>query len=586
MIHLLPTPTTLRLHPGTFAIPSPPTASVPDHLDHRVSKLLLEIFPTLHHFAARQPNPAIRIQTTPGPAESYALSITSAGIRIDAPDAPGAFYALQTLRQILAQSGPSLPCLEIADAPSFPLRGYYLDVSRGRVPRIETLRRRIRLLASLKINHLQLYFEHPFRFAFDPSIPGPPHSDAFSPDDLRSLDAFCREHFVELVPSFTCFGHLGRILSLPQYRDLAEAEFPAPSWEAATWLQQLRGATIHSRDPGAQDLLRAILDEFLPCFSSSRFNLCGDETHDLGKRTPGATPSDLARQYADHVRFVHSLAARHGKSIMLWGDVLLHRPEAIDLLPPRCEILDWAYFPSNDFDKCSAFADRSVPFAVCPSVRGFGSVFNAVEEARAVLAKYARAGQRRGAFGLLNTDWGDYGHFNMPPCALHGLALGAQLAWNPGNDESQSFDAAFSKIMFASGDSLPAQLFSLAGSAHPSLAAWPFPPLKNVPPPDDPAAAPALAENAPRWADAFSRLSATEWVDETEIAELSLACRFLQFNALLAAGAPASQTLPLLDALEKAYAPLWFAESQPRGLLEIHSRAFQPMRKILLGASP
>ncbi len=579
MLHLIPSPTSLRRLDGTYARPSPPTACVPDHLDPRVCTVLHELFPGLHHIACRQANASIRLESAPGPAESYQLRISPDGLRIAAPDAAGFFYALQTLRQILQQSGDSMPCLEIADAPAFPLRGCYLDISRGRVPRLEMLKRRIRLLASLKINHLQLYFEHPFRFRFDPAIAG--DGDAYDAADLKALDTCCREHFIELVPSFTCFGHMGRILSLPSYRELAEVEFPAPSWEAATWLQRLRGATLSSRDPDAQDLLRRILDEFLPCFSSSRFNLCGDETHDLGKRMPDASPEDLARQYVDHVRFLHKEAARHGKSLMLWGDMLLKHPDAISDFPNGCEILDWAYFPSNNFEKCGEFISRGIPTTVCPSVRGFGRIFNAVEEARTVIAAYARTGKRLGATGLLNTDWGDYGHFNMPPGALHGLALGAHLAWNPVHDEKESFDLAFSRILFGADDARPAELFSRAGSVPESLAAWPFAPLKNLPPPADPAHAREIAAQAPVWADGFSKLAPTEWADETDHAQLALACRFLQFSALVASGAPAAQTRPLLDDLEKTLAPLWFAESQPRGLLDLHVRGFEPMRKIL-----
>lgn len=579
MLHLIPAPAALRISGGTCALPVPPTAGVPDHLDPRVGKVLHELFPGLHHIACRQQAPAIRLVSAPGPAESYSLRITPDGIIITAPDAAGFFYALQTLRQILRQSSGDLPCLEISDAPVFPLRGYYLDISRGRIPRLDMLQRRIRLLASLKINHLQLYFEHPFRFRFDPDIAG--GGDAYDADDLRALDTCCREHFIEFVPSFTCFGHLGRILSLPQYRELAEVEFPAPSWAAATWRQRLRGSTLNTRDPDAQELLRRILDEFLPCFSSPRFNLCGDETYDLGRRMPDASPADRARQYLDHIRFLHKETARHGKSLMLWGDMLLHHPDAICDLPEGTEILDWAYFPTNNFEKCREFISRGRPTTVCPSVRGFGMVFNAVAEARTVIAAYARTGIKLGAGGLMNTDWGDYGHFNMPPGALHGLALGAQLAWNPANDAEKGFDRAFSCVLFGVEDSRPAELFALAGSAPAELAAWPFPPLKEIPPPADPGPARALAEQAPRWADEFSKLKPTEWADETDHAQLALACRFLQFNALVASGAPASQTRPRLDDLEKAYAPLWFAESQPRGLLDIHARGFEPMRRLL-----
>ena len=575
---LIPAPTVLRPLGGSFAWPAQPAVAVPDHLDPRVGKALHDLFPGLHHVAHLQPAPAVRLETAPGPDESYGLRIASDGIRIAAPAAAGFFYALQTLRQIVAQSDGVLPGLEIEDRPVFPVRGYYLDVSRGRVPRLEMLKRRIRLLAFLKINQLQLYFEHPFRFRFDPDIAG--DGDAFDAADLRALDVCCREHFIELVPSFTCFGHLGRILSLPRYRALAEVEFPAPSWEAATWLQRLRGATLDSRHPDAQDLLRQILDEFLPCFSAPRFHLCGDETYDLGKRMPDASPVDLARQYVDHLRFLHKEVARHGKSLMLWGDMLLKYPAAITELPAGCEILDWAYFPANRFEKCGEFTARGLATLVCPSVLGFRRVFNAVADARTVIAAYARTGQRLGARGLLNTDWGDHGHFNMPPGALHGLALGAHLAWRPANDEGPAFDRAFSKVLFGAADSRPAELFARAGAVPAELAAWPFPP--PVPAPTALSAnAREIAAHAETWAASFAKLKPTEWVDETDHAQLALACRCLRFNGLVAAGTPAASLRPLLDEIEKAYAPLWFAESLPRGLLDIHARGFAPMRRSL-----
>ncbi len=575
-LDLLPQPATLRRRPGGFPLPVPVTVRTPDPCDPRLCTVLHALFPGLHGIAHHQADAALELTTVSGKPGSYRLTIGPGGIRLAAPDAAGHFHGLQTLRQILAQAPATLPCLDIEDAPAFALRGYYLDISRGRVPRLDMLKRRIRLLAALKINHLQLYFEHPFRFRFDSDIAG--DGDAYDADDLRELDRYCREHFIELTPSFTCFGHMGRILSLPPYRHLAEAEFPAPSWEDATWRQRLHGATLFTRAPESQDLLRRILDEFLPCFSSTRFNLCGDETYDLGRRTPKATPADIARQYTDHIGFLRNEAARHGKSLMLWGDMLRQHPTAIGDLPEGCEVLDWAYFPSNRFDQCGEFISRGIPTVVCPSVRGFGRVFPAVEEARTVIAAYARTGQTHGATGLLNTDWGDYGHFNMPPSALHGLALGAHLAWNPTNDEREGFDRAFARILFGAADAGPAELFSRAGSVPNELAAWPFPPLRGMDPPADPALARETAEESQAWIEGFGRLNSTGWADETDQAQLVLAARFLRYSARVVAGAGAAETRPLLDELEQAYAPLWFAESLPRGLRDISERGFAPMR--------
>ena len=87
-----------------------------------------------------------------------------------------------------------------------------------------------------------------------------------------------------------------------------------------------------------------------------------------------------------------------------------------------------------------------------------------------------------------------------------------------------------------------------------------------------------IAAQAEAWAAEFAALPASPWTDETDLAQLALACRFLRLGALLAADAPAAETRPLLDELEKAYTPLWFAESLPRGLLDLHHRGFAPLR--------
>lgn len=515
--------------------------------------------------------------------EAYRLEAGASGTKIAASGELGFFRARQTLSQLrMSSAGKGIPALAIEDEPALPVRGVLLDISRGRVPRRARLERAIRRLAALKINHLQLYFEHPFRFAFDGDIAG---EDAYSPDDLRALDALCRELHIDFVPCFTCFGHLGKILSLPRYRALAEAEFPASDWAHATFLQRLRGATVNPEAPGTRALFEAILSEFLPCFSSPNFNLCGDETYDLGAHLGPETPGQaLASLYARHVRTIQEIAEKHGKTVWLWGDMLHKHSEAISQLPPEATILDWAYFPSNDFTRCRLFAESGRRFLTCPSTRGFGMVFNRISEAAEVIRRQTDAALRFGAVGLLNTDWGDFGHFNMPASSLYPLALGAAQAWNPDTSES-AFDEAFSAFFH------PAGLAKEAGAFPLRLVASPFAPVhpRLAPEAQQPLPAGVAAEaalRAEKIATAFAESEPTEYCDRAELDALALEARTIRWNALREAGTTSSSALQAdFDALEKAYAPLWFEESMPRGLLDIHARIFQPMRELLMQPS-
>jgi hypothetical protein len=117
--------------------------------------------------SARAAEPlTVTIGKATGHAQGYILSATPAGIRIDADDEAGAFYARQTLAQLIRQSSDgAIPAMTIEDWPDFPVRGVMLDISRDKVPTMATLLSLIDLFAELKINQLQLYTEHTFAYA-------------------------------------------------------------------------------------------------------------------------------------------------------------------------------------------------------------------------------------------------------------------------------------------------------------------------------------------------------------------------------------------------------------------------------------
>lgn len=89
--------------------------------------------------------------------EGYTLSVLENGIEIKGQGAQGAYYGVQTLRQIIHEYGDTIPCCTIEDAPDFKERGLYHDVTRGRVPTLKQLCHITDMLAYYKINHLQLY---------------------------------------------------------------------------------------------------------------------------------------------------------------------------------------------------------------------------------------------------------------------------------------------------------------------------------------------------------------------------------------------------------------------------------------------
>jgi hypothetical protein len=80
--------------------------------------------------------------------------------------------------------------------------------------------------------------------------------------------------------------------------------------------------------------------------------------------------------------------------------------------------------------------------------------------------------------GLLNTDWGDGGHYNLQGNSLFAYAWGAQEAWS-GETDARAFDRAFSKSVFGEAGGGVARLYRALGAIHdPSFAMFNGSPLQ------------------------------------------------------------------------------------------------------------
>ena len=152
--------------------------------------------------------------------EAYRLVITPDGTSVYSSTNAGTYYAIQTLRDIIQIFGKTISAMAIEDEPDFARRGVYLDCSRGKVPKLSTLKELVIRLAHWKINELQLYIENVFTFKKHPEI-GKGYSP-FTPDEILELKEYCKKHHIRLVGSLASFGHLEKILALPQYSHLGE----------------------------------------------------------------------------------------------------------------------------------------------------------------------------------------------------------------------------------------------------------------------------------------------------------------------------------------------------------------------------
>ncbi|GBU21850.1 beta-N-acetylhexosaminidase [Fibrobacteres bacterium R8-0-B4] len=361
--------------------------------------------------------------------ESYRLTVMPDGVEMRSPSSDGLFRAAATLIQLIHNDPHCIPCVNILDWPDFPVRGFYHDVTRGRVPTLHSLKRLVDTLAFYKLNQLQLYVEHSFAFSKIPEFSA--GKTPLTAADILELDRYCASRCVDLVPSLSTFGHLYELLRLPRFEHLNELDIRASETPRDLW-DRMAHYTLDVGNPESFELVKGMIEEYAPLFSSRWFNICCDETFDLGKgkNAERAEREGVGRLYVEFVNKIIGVVKSVGKRPMLWGDIVLKHPEYISELPDDTVFLNWDYLPDAKDESVKKFRDAGVIQYVCPGVQAWSRFAADVDRACANISRMARFGREAGAVGLLNTNWGDCGHINLPAASYHGLAFGAACSWN------------------------------------------------------------------------------------------------------------------------------------------------------------
>ncbi len=317
--------------------------------------------------------------------------------------------------------------------------GYMLDVSRFRVPRMETVKRQVDILSSLGYNHFELYTEHTFAY--------PGHEDVlreaspFTPSEIRELDAYCAERGIELVPNQNSFGHLGHWLRHPAYNQLAEA--PQGGTRHGEWVCS-RPDSLCPTDPESVKFVAGLYDALLPCFRSKYVNVGGDETMELlddGEVRVGRSAAQIRekgahRVYIEFLNKLHGLVVERGHEMMFWGDIVLQKPELVKDLPKDLIALDWGYEADHPFAReTAALREAGLRFIVCPGTSTWCTLLGRTDVMMANIDNAIENGEKNGAMGALLTDWEQFP--NPWTCSLPAIVYFAHRARGEKLSESE-----------------------------------------------------------------------------------------------------------------------------------------------------
>lgn len=361
--------------------------------------------------------------------EEYEIEIGKNGTVISYSTEMGKYRALTSLRQLL-KAGTEVPYVRIADKPQFERRAYMLDISRCRMPKVETLTWLIDILSDLKYNEIQLYMDS-FCFKYEAFPEYTKDFDCLTAEDIEYLDQYCSERFIELVPNQNSFGHMEHWLAEKELAHLGLTD----GKEAPNTLNPLLDESVEFMDQ--------LYGSLLPHFKSEYVNIGLDEAYGLGKfQTEEACEKyGTENVFMDYLNKLSDLSEeKYGKHVMFWSDMIISHPKSHDRIPKNAIALNWGYdlIKSQMMErKCMSLEELGVPYYVCPGNCTWLSFTGRFDVMSFNVRTMGEIGRDHGAKGYLMTDWGcGEGHMHFLPWSLVPAALAAQYAWEPGTPQN------------------------------------------------------------------------------------------------------------------------------------------------------
>ena len=467
-LRLVPFPKEVRLKAGTFALKKGLVLEAPAGMAKLLAAELAAEFeraglpaPTVRaagketrHWrlsakAGKRPASALRQGATD---EAYALGVGPEAVVCASPGPAGLFYGLATFCQLVRanRTGNAVPCLAIRDAPALRWRCFQDDLTRGPSSRLGTLRREITIGSRLKMNLFTYYMEYQYAFRKHPAIG--PKDGSLTGEMLKAIVAFGKPRHVDILGNQQSFGHFERILGHKRY---------APLRETAGVLCPVK--------EGTYQLLDDLYSEVAPLLPFPFFNVCCDETWGLGQ----GPSKELAKTigvggvYVRHIRRVHDLLKdKHGKRMMMWGDIILNHADHLKEVPKDTIMLTWGYDARGNFEgQITPFARSGYEFFVCPGVSNWSRILPDFGTATVNIRNFVRDGLKHGALGMLNTAWEDDGEaLNAPK--WHGYAWGAECAWGGSATTPKDFNRRVGAVLFGEKGDHFGQAVELLAKTH------------------------------------------------------------------------------------------------------------------------
>lgn len=266
--------------------------------------------------------------------EGYRLTVEAERLTVASSDKSGAFYAVQTVFQMIEDG--CIACGVYEDAPKYGYRGFMLDVSRHFFP-VTEIKRILEQCARLKLNTLHWHLSDDQGYRIEskrfPKLNevgswrmenGERVGGFYTMEEIREVVAYAAERYIKIIPEIDLPGHTTAIVA--SYPELSCCGKPVDVKVGAGIFPQI----LCGGSEQVYDFLAELFDEICPLFPAEYFHIGGDEApKSEWKKCPrcqaAMKANGLENEEELQAHFTARLAellAKHGKSIIGWNEIL------------------------------------------------------------------------------------------------------------------------------------------------------------------------------------------------------------------------------------------------------------------------
>lgn len=207
--------------------------------------------------------------------------------------------------------------------------GFHVDMNTAQFKR-EYLEKWLKQLADMGYDTILWEVENNIQWETCPECVSP---DAFSKAEFKELLAYADGLGFNSIPLLQTIGHAEYVLKHDKYKYLAERDDDIRQYCPLK--------------PQVVQFLHQWIEEYFDVFSNvSHFHIGADEAWILGSCEECRSYSEkhsLSELYINHVNAIAVPIIKRNVKPVIWGDMILHHPQALEILSRDIVIFDWMY---------------------------------------------------------------------------------------------------------------------------------------------------------------------------------------------------------------------------------------------------